>query len=229
MNRKELKRDFTTYGGRKALVVRDYTPFNDEKAWEEVKGIKASEITHRDEDNERLDGLIIRGYEMKWGETNANGERYEKGAFDAFINEWYVNKGFNMVVDINHEGYKDHYKQCGRVLYIETNSVGFYFVVYINRGYSQYDDLKWRLEQGLLQGFSKEGFATDWEWKWKEDGTFDYELIKEIAVVSVSLVPLPANGVQFEKVQEVKNGTHYINKTITAQHESTMNALFNNK
>lgn len=229
MKTMELKRDFVDYHGKQALIVRDFTAFNDEKAWEEVKGIKASEITHRDEDNERLDGLIIRGYEMKWGETNANGEQYTKDAFDKFLIGYFEEKGFNMIVDINHQGSQDYEAQCGRVLYIETNSVGFYFVIYVNRGYSRYNDLKWRLEQGLLQGFSKEGFVTDWEVKYKDDGTFDYILIKEIAVVYVSLVALPANGVQFEKVQEIQNSTHYENKLITAQPKSTMDALFNNK
>ncbi len=227
-NNEQIRRDFVTLQGREAIVVRDFTAFNSDEAWKELQGIRASEITHRDEDNEILDGLVIKGYEMKWGETNANGERYEKTAFDKFIQSYFVERGLNMPVDINHEGSRNYNAICGRVLYIETNSVGFYFVVYIPRGYAEYGKVKFMLEQGLLQGFSKEGWATDWEFIWNKDGTLAYELIKEIQVVSVSLVSTPANGLRFEKSQEVKNVTQYVNKIIkTAQPANTMDALFN--
>lgn len=209
-------------------IVRDAVLLGD---WQDVQKVKASEITHRDEDSELLDGLVLRGYEMKWGVTNENGEQYARGAFDRFIQSYFVDKGLNMPVDINHEGWQNWRSICGRVLYIETNSVGFYFVIYIPRSYEQFDALKWRLEQGIIQGFSKEGFATDWEEVFKQDGSFDYELIKEISIVSVSLVSTPANGVAFEKMQEIRNSLRYANKIKeeeeNAQPLNEMDALFN--
>lgn len=196
--------------------------------WEEVSGVSAQTINPQ-LGTDKLDGLILKGYEMKWNETNGNYERYEPGAFDDFIKEYFVEKGLNMPVDINHEGWNNYHAICGRVLYIETNSVGFYFVVYIPKGFEAYDDLKWRLENGLLQGFSKEGYATDWEYRYKENGEFDYELIKKMRLLSVSIVSTPANGVLFEKMQEVKNGLVYVNKTIEkAERKSTLEAMFNN-
>ena len=58
--------------------------------WKQIEALKASEITHRDTDTEILTGLLFKGYEMKWGEVNTNGELYEKTAFDRFIKEYFV-------------------------------------------------------------------------------------------------------------------------------------------
>ena len=70
------------------------------------------------------------------------------------------------------------------------------------------------MKHGIIQGFSKFGWATDWEYHHKEDGTFDYELIKEMQIIAMSLVTTPANGVPFEKMQEIKNGLRFVNKVV---------------
>lgn len=202
---KLLKKDNVKHAPK---MVRDAVLLGD---WQEVQGIEAQTI-NKDLAPESLDGLILKGYEMKWGVTNENGEQYAEGAFDNFIQDYFVERGLNMPVDINHQGWHDWRAYCGRVLYIETNSVGFYFVVYVPRTFAYYEDLRNILRNGIIQGFSKEGFATEWEYHYKEDGTFDYELIKEISVVSVSLVCTPANGIAFERMQEIKNALIYRNK-----------------
>lgn len=179
--------------------------------WKETQDIPTETLRKWTNDPARLDGLILRGYEMKWNTTNENGEQYERTAFDDFIKSYFVDGGLNMTVDINHEGWHDWQTICGRVLYIEVNSVGFYFVVYVPRTFEDYDRLKWRLQEGIIQGFSKEGWATDWDVRWKEDGSFDYELIKKMKVTSVSLVSTPANGLDFERMQEVRNALRFRN------------------
>lgn len=193
---------------REPKMVRDAVLIG---SWEEVQGVEAQTL-NKDLKPESLDGLILRGYEMRWDTTNENGERYEPTAFDDFILDYFVDRGLNMPVDINHEGWQNWRAYCGRVLYIETNSVGFYFVVYVPRTFANYDELRDMLKNGILQGFSKEGWATDWEYRYKEDGSFDYELIKKMKVVSVSIVTTPANGIEFEKMQEIKNALVYKNK-----------------
>ena len=194
---------------KRPLKVHDATLIGD---WQETKDIPAETLRKWTNDPDKLDGLILKGYEMKWDKTNENGERYEKTAFDDFIKSYFVEGGLNMTVDVNHEGYHDWQAICGRVLYVETNSVGFYFVVYVPRVFERYEQLKWRLQEGIIQGFSKEGWARDWDVKWKEDGTFDYELIKEMKVTSVSLVSIPANGFEFERMQEIKNALIFNSK-----------------
>ena len=188
-------------------LVRDAVLLGD---WEEVQGIEAQTL-NKDLAPESLDGLILKGYEMKWGVTNENGEQYAPNAFDKFIQEYFVDRKLNMPVDINHEGWNNWLAYCGRVLYIETNSVGFYFVVYVPRTFIHYQELKDMLRNGIIQGFSKEGFATDWEPMKDKEGN-GYELIKEISVVSVSLVCTPANGIAFERMQEIKNALVFKNK-----------------
>ena len=180
--------------------------------WEDVKGIPTSQLTKRDEDTALLDGLIIRGYEMEWDKTNENYERYAKDAFDKFIQDYFIDRGFNLVVDIEHAGFDPQWL-AGRVIYAEINSRGMYYIVYIPRTYVHFDMVRDLLQEGILQGFSKMGYATNWEDVWnKQTGEFLYELITEFKLLAMSLVSAPANGMQFEKLQEVKrNGLVFRN------------------
>lgn len=218
-----MKKAFIQVGQEQYPYISNTTLIGE---WNEVKGLPLSEITKKDTDTATLDGLIIKGYEMKWGETNENFERYEKTAFDKFINEYFVEKGFNLVVDIQHKD--DLSMLAGRVIYAEVNTTGFYLVAYIPRSYELYDTVKQRLQEGILQGFSKCGYATDWKFIYKPDGTFDYELIKEMKLLSVSLVANPANGVKFEKLQEVKNGLTFVNVTIKQEKDKSKLSNFLN-
>lgn len=201
-----------------AHIIRDNVLLGN---WEEIEDIDAQTLKPELEP-EKLNGLLIKGYEMKWNTTNENGERYEQDAFDDFIKRYFVDGKLNMPVDINHQGYGNWLTYCGRVLYIEVNTVGFYFVVYVPRDYEYYDELKWALRNGIIQGFSKEGYVgwDDYEYRYKEDGSFDYELIKRMSIVSVSLVTTPANGIAFETMKETRNALYFENKTKAKQGKS---------
>lgn len=196
---------------RAAHVIRETVLLGD---WEEVQGVEAQTLKP-ELAPEKLDGLILKGYEMKWGNTNENGEQYDQTAFDEFIKRYFVDGKMNMPVDVNHEGWNNWHAYCGRVLYIEVNSVGFYFAVYVPRTYPEYDRVLWALKAGIIQGFSKEGFV-DWEDYdviWNADGSFDHEQIHKMSVISVSLVCTPANGLPFEQMKETKNALIFVNKT----------------
>lgn len=178
--------------------------------WEEVQNLPLSAITKKDADTQKLDGLVIRGYETKFSKTNENGERYEPGCLDDFIQSYFIDNGLNMVVDLQHGYGVDD--QVGRVVYLETNTVGFYFVAYIPRTVARYEQVKNLLKEGILQGFSKCGWATDYEWKYTADGDLDYMLIKKMNIVSVSLVTSPANAVAFDGFGEtVRDRLEYKN------------------
>lgn len=179
-------------------------------SWEEVQDIELSKITKKDTDTQRLNGLIVKGYETKFNQTNENGERYETGCLDKFIQSYFIDNGLNMVVDVQHGWSVDD--QIGRVVYLETNTVGFYFVAYIPKALPRYEQIKTMLEEGILQGFSKCGWATDYEYRYKENGEFDYMLVKEMSILSVSLVTSPANAVTFESMGEtIQNRLNYRN------------------
>ena len=204
-------------------IVRDSVLIGE---WKDVQDLPLSSITKRADDVEKLDGLIIKGYEMKWGATNENGERYAQGAFDDFINNYYIKNGLNVVVDVQH--YEDPFWLCGRLLYIETNTVGFYLVAYIPRTEQAFEAVKSKLQNGLLQGFSKYGFVDDGHYVFKDNGKVDYFQIDKIRLFAASLVATPANGVPFEGVGEVKNRLEYVNKTHDVE-EGAMNKMFNKK
>lgn len=178
-------------------------------SWEEVKGIELSTITKRDTDTALLDGLVVKGYETKFGKTNGNGEQYAPGCLDEFIQSYFVDNGLNMVVDVQHGWGVDD--QVGRVIYLETNTTGFYFVAYIPRTVARFEQIRDLLREGILQGFSKMGWASDYEWRKDKEGN-DYVLIKKMEIISVSLVTSPANAIPFEAMGEtVRNRLEYRN------------------
>ena len=168
--------------------------------WKEVTDLPLSAITKRDTDTAMLDGLVIKGYETKFDRTNENGERYESGCLDEFIQSYFIDNRLNMVVDVQHSYAIDD--QVGRVVYLEANTVGFYFVVYVPRSVARFEQVRNLLAEGVLQGFSKCGWATEYEYRFTETGDFDYMLIKKMNILSVSLVTAPANAVTFEAVGE---------------------------
>lgn len=221
-----MKKEFLNIGGVDYPVIRNAVKIGN---WEEVEAIPVSTITKRDTDTALLDGLIIRGYEMEWDKTNENFERYERGAFDKFLQEYFVDRGFNLPVDIEHYGSPEWL--AGRIIYAEINTRGFYYVAYVPRTYTHYDMVLNLLREGILQGFSKMGYATNYSWVWKDDGSLDYELIKEFKLLRMSLVSTPANGIPFEKLQETKRNALAFNNTlkeIDATPADEMARIFNN-
>lgn len=210
---------------KQAHVVRDAVLLGD---WDEIEKTPSQTINPNLKP-ETLDGLIIKGYEMKWNKTNENRERYDQGAFDEFIQRYFVDGGLNMPVDIDHQGSQDWRNFCGRVLYIETNSVGFYFVVYVPRTYPEYDRVLWALKTGIIQGFSKEGYV-DWN---DYDPVFDpktleyqYDQIHKMRVLSVSLVTIPANGIPFEQMKQTQNALVFEKKNESEKQGLTLAELF---
>ena len=162
--------------------------------YEEVEDYDLVTITKSEEDkNQKLNGLLIYGYETKFADgTNENGERFSKDALDKFLESYYVKRKLNMPLTCMH-GYKRE-DQIGRVLIVEVNSVGFYFVCYIPKGIEGYDDIKLKIQEGILQGLSKEGWSTKGKMFYTKDGSFDYYLVEEMEILAVSLVTTPANG-----------------------------------
>lgn len=194
-------------------------------SYEEVEGLELETITKNDADKgSKLSGLIIRGYETRFADgTNTNGERYTKECLDKFFAEYYQKRKLNMPLTLMHS---DKWQDvCGRVLTIEINSVGFYFVCYIPKAIPEYDGIKVRIKEGLLQGLSKEGWATDGRIIRDKEGNFMYYLVEEMEMTAVSLVSTPANGNPLEKVQEIKN-TLQIIKENNEPRKKTLAAMF---
>lgn len=194
----------------KGIEIKDTTKINDYK---EVDKLELSTITKNDGDKEILSGLLLYGYEMKFGKPNENREVYTKDSITNYIENYFIKNKLNVPVTIQHRDDINHL--CGRVLVVEANSVGFYFVVYVPRTFMHYTALLNNIKEGILQGFSKEGWATDYEYYYTELGEFDYMLIKEMTFYCLSIVATPANSLPFEKIAQTKveNSTKLINNT----------------
>lgn len=207
--------------------VKDTTKINDFK---EVDNLQLSTITRNEGDKEILTGLIISGYEMKFGKVNENREMFEPTCIDDYMQDYFVKNKLNVPVTILHE--RDLVHTVGRVLVVETSKSGFYFVVYIPKGVAGYDDIKLKLKEGILQGFSKEGWADEFEVKYTKDGNFDYILIKKLIFAVLSIVATPANRMRFDKLGEtanIINSTKFINNNTPASKADALEKLLFNK
>ena len=187
--------------------IKDTVIFGDYK---EVEGLQLRDITNDPKDDEVLDGILLYAYESKFTRTNFNFERYTKEALDDFIKEYFIANGLNMPLTCQHRS--DRENTIGKVLVLEVNTQGYYFVCYIPKGIFGYDDIKIKIKAGILQGLSKEGWATDYEWKKDTKGN-EYVEIRKFELESVSLVSLPANALRLEKAKEVQNKLQFENKT----------------
>ena len=206
--------------------IKDQTKINDFK---EVDKIELSKITRNEADKEILNGLIISGYEMKFGKVNENREMFDPTCIDEYMQEYFIKNKLNVPVTILHNG--DIMHLAGRVLVVETTGTGFYFVAYIPKTYMYYDILLNNIKEGILQGFSKEGWAEEYDVKYTKDGNFDYILIKKLIFASLSIVSTPANRLRFDKMGEtmqVINSTKFVKNNIPEENpeENLENILF---
>lgn len=195
-------------------------------SYKEVDELSLETITRAAEDKDtKLNGMLLYGYETKFAAgTNENGERYSKDALDKFLERYYKQNKLNMPLTIQH--YNDLQHLAGRVLTVEVNSVGFYFVCYIPKTYRHYEEVKNLIKEGVLQGLSKEGWSTKGECYYTKEGNFDYYLVEEMEMLAMSLVTTPANGNPLEKAKEIKNTTQFIKRQDNAESDS-LDAMFN--
>jgi HK97 family phage prohead protease len=199
--------------------------------YKEVDGIEAKTITKDDSDSRILKGLIISGYETKFTESkNTNNEVFERGCLTECIENYFIKNKLNIPCDILHNNDIEH--AAGVVLVLEENSVGWYFTVYIPHTYHNYEKVLHLIKTGYLQGFSKYGWCTDYEYKYNPDGSFSHLHIKKMSIYRVSLVDIPANAVPFEKVKEVSNATKFVQeppKQDTQEEKKSIKNMFNLK
>ena len=168
----------------------------------EVDNSKASEITQDLTDTRVLSGLILTGYEHRHtNKANENQEVFGANCLDKFIEDYYVANGLNMPLSVFHNG-NDFETAAGVILKIENNTVGYKFTAYVPKTFKNYENLKNLLEIGYIQGFSKYGWATSYEYIYNADGTFSYVRIDEMTIIDMSLVACPANLEKFEKIIE---------------------------
>ena len=207
------------------LFIHDTTKINDFK---EVDNLELSTITRNEGDKELLSGLIISGFEMKFGKVNENREMFEPTCIDDYMQDYFVKNKLNVPVTLLHKD--DVYHLAGRVLVVQTSTTGFYFTVYIPKTFVNYELTRNLIKEGILQGFSKEGWADEYEVKYTKDGGFDYILIKKMTFIYLSIVGTPANGIRFDKIKEtpdIRNTTTFVKIEDIAKPKEKENELEN--
>ena len=207
------------------LFIHDTTKINDFK---EVDNLELSTITRNEGDKELLSGLIISGFEMKFGKVNENWEMFEPTCIDDYMQDYFVKNKLNVPVTLLHKD--DVYHLAGRVLVVQTSTTGFYFTVYIPKTFVNYELTRNLIKEGILQGFSKEGWADEYEVKYTKDGSFDYILIKKMTFIYLSIVGTPANGIRFDKIKEtpdIRNTTTFVKIEDIAKPKEKENELEN--
>jgi len=147
---------------------------------------------------------LVSGYFKKWGTNNNNGEKYSEDAYDEFINEYFVKNKLHIPINVMH--YSDLYHLAGRVVSMEKNTVGIKLTAEIVKSAINFSPITGLIKDKVLQGFSDEGFSTDYEYRYTPDGDFDFCLIKKAALTRISLVDIPSEATaKFE----FKNATNF--------------------
>lgn len=176
--------------------------------WKELENMKLEDLGTE----QVYDGIIVSGYELHdWEHPNGNGELYTRNAFDEFVQDYFVKGGLNMPLTVQHgERLEDI---VGKVVSMRVTEDGLHFDCYLPRTLERYDTLKTLLSEGLLS-FSKEGYATDYEWVTDEkDAAGGHLLINKMSMTALSLVTTPANCRGLDRVAEIRNRLQFVNET----------------
>lgn len=185
---------------RKPIEVRNYAsflPFEDgRELYKIITNDKGEEI-----------GFEVKGLVTTFGETNFNGQKWDKKAYDKVISEYFESNELNIPIDLMHK--RDIQHLAGVAKKFVKKSEGIELTAFIPKGVYFYNLIKVLLDNGVLQGFSNYGYISDWEW----DRTNDEMIVKEFFLCSVSLVDIPSdvggkfieNSTQFEGFEKYES------------------------
>ena len=151
------------------------------------------------------EGLILDGYFKRWDSVNENGESYAKDSFDKFINHYFVRNKLNVPINLMHgSGFGD---LAGKIVNMKKDPYGIFIQALISKHAVHFENIKGLIEDEILQGFSDEGFATDFELIKNGNNEVTHVNILEAVLTKVSLVDIPAEGsAQFQ----IANATNFI-------------------
>lgn len=151
------------------------------------------------------EGLMLDGYFKRWDSVNENGESYAKDSYDKFINHYFVKNKLNVPINLMHgSGFGD---LAGKIVNMKKDPYGIFIQTLISRHAVHFENIKGLIDDGILQGFSDEGFATDFELIKNEKKEITHVNVLEAMLTKVSLVDMPAEGsAQFQ----IANATKFI-------------------
>lgn len=165
---------------KKQIQVRNYAafiPFED--------GRRVYKIITSDAGEEL--GFEVRGLLTTFDVVNQNGQRFEKKSYDKFVTDYFEANDLNIPIDLMHRRDAQHLAGVARK-FVKKDG-GIELTAFIPKGVYFYNLIKVLLDNGVLQGFSNYGWVRDWEY----DRVSDELIVKDFALLSASLVDIPAD------------------------------------
>lgn len=143
-------------------------------------------------------GIEVKGLLTTFDLVNANGMTFNKDSYDKFVTNYFKSNDLNIPVDVMHQ--QDFHHLVGIAKSFVKTDANVEITAFVPSGIALYNDIKVKLDNGILQGFSNFGIVNDY------DITENNELvIKDFALLSASLVSIPADtGAKF-----VSNATEF--------------------
>lgn len=160
------------------IKVKNYvsfTPTENKKPYKVRMGDNGEEL-----------GIEIRGAVTQFDTVNENGFIFDKQSYDRCVAEYFEKNNFNIPVDVMHQMTFEH--TIGRAEKFSKDEKGVTMLAFIPKGQQIYEEIKTKLDWGILQGFSNCGFIT--KGNFNDDGTVNVE---DFQLLSVSLVSTPAD------------------------------------
>lgn len=165
---------------KQKIEVKNYAAFlpieNSEKRYKIITDDAGNEI-----------GIEVKGYLTKFGEANFNGQNFDRKSYDTCISEYFEKNQLNIPVDLMH--IRDMFHLAGICNKFQKRSDGIEITTFIPKGVYFYGLIKILIDNGILQGFSNYGYIANWDY----DRNSDTLIVKEFALISISLVDAPAD------------------------------------
>lgn len=164
---------------KKKIEVKNFTTFKSFDDGGKVRIVK-------NEAGEEI-GFELSGTLTKFDYRNGNDITFKSGSYDKFVDDYFIRNSLNVPVCLLHNDC-DIRNVCGKVKEMTKTENGVDVVVYVPKSAYYYNLIKNYVDEGILQGFSSAGYATQAKWD-SEKG----ETISEFALLHVALVSTPAD------------------------------------
>ncbi len=183
----------------------------------EIKILRNSFLIDR-ETKEVESGFRVSGYFKRWNTVNFNKEMYDENSYDKFIEDYYVKNQLYVPLNVLHQG--DLFHLAGKIIKMEKTKAGLWIEGEISKSAIYYSDIVAMIEDNILQGFSDEGWASEYEYRETENGDF-YWYVQDAVLSQISLVSTPAEA---EAKMIISNATKFVG--FEKKEEGGLDSLF---
>lgn len=166
----------------KKIIVKNFTKLVASDGGDKISIVK-------NEAGEEI-GFNVHGTLTEFEYKNENDMTFKRGSYDKFVDEYFISNSLNVPLCLQHND-SDIRNICGKISEMTKTENGVDVVAFVPRSAYYYNLIKNYINEGILQGFSNAGYATE------ADFTENGMVVKEFALLHVALVTTPAdtNGI----------------------------------